>query len=72
MNQLISQVNQVATTTVDVTRWSRHLENKLSQSLKDVEICVAYSKTKNKDLSKTWQPVNGASETLNPERFGGP
>ena len=52
MNQLISQVNQVAKTSVDVTRWSRHLENKLSQSLKDVEFFEAYIRTKGKDLSK--------------------
>ena len=52
MNQLISQGNQLATTTVDVTRWCQQLERNLSQSLKDVEFFVAYDRTKGKDLSK--------------------
>ncbi len=37
MNQSISQVNQFAKTRVDITRWCRKLENKLSQSLEYVE-----------------------------------
>ena len=52
MNQLISQGNQLATTTVDVTRWCQQLERNLSQSLRDVEFFVAYNRTKGKDLSR--------------------
>ncbi len=52
MNQLNNQITQLATTTVDVTRWSRHLAQTLSQSLKDVVFFVAYIRTKGKDLTK--------------------
>ena len=52
MNQLNSQGNQLATTTVDVTRWCQYLECKLAKSLRDAEFFVAYTRTKGKDLSK--------------------
>ena len=52
MNNLNSQITQLATTTVDVTKWCQHLECKIAQSLKDVEFFVAYSRTKGKDLTR--------------------
>ena len=68
-----SQVNlptsQVAKTSLDVTKWSTKLENKLSQSLKDVEFFVAYTRTKGKDLSKALDlisiSVNAYTEMVN-------
>ncbi len=62
MNQSISQVNQLPTTTVDVTRWFRQLDNKINQSFKDVELSVAYSRTKGKDLTKF---VDSFTSTVN-------
>ena len=52
MNNLNCQITQLATTTVDVTRWCQQLERKLSQSLKDVEFFVVCNRTKGKDLSR--------------------
>ena len=68
-NQLISKGNHLATTTVDVTRWCQQLERKLSQSLKDVEFFVAYTRTKGKDLSRALDNitarVNADNEWVN-------